>query len=65
MCKNTKNLGSLTRLTGKTYTPQQHLLTQNIKNTNNTTRKLTLTITQIKLYEVWQSRNNIKYEEIT
>ena len=50
---------------GKTYTPQQHLLTLNAKGTNKYIRKLTLTIKQFILYEIWQSRNNIKYDKIT
>ena len=37
------------KLTGKYYTPQHHLLTLNISNTNKHTRKLTLTIIQIIL----------------
>ena len=35
----------LTKLTGKTYKPQQHLLSLNVSNTYKYTRKLTLTIT--------------------
>ena len=55
----------LTKLTGKTYTPQQHLRTGNIKKISSNTRKLILTITpQIILYEIWQSRNNIKCNKI-
>lgn len=54
-----------TQLLGKTYTSQQHLLTLNVKNSNKNTKKLTLTITQIILYEIWQSRNNINYGNIT
>ena len=53
----------LTKLIGKTYTPQQHLLTLNVKNTNKHIRKLTLTIIQIILFEIGQSRNKNKYEE--
>ena len=53
----------LTKLTGKTYTPQQHLLTLNVKNTNKHIRKLTLTIIQTILFEIGQSRNKNKYEE--
>ena len=37
----------LTKLIGKTYTPQQHLLTLNVINTNKDIRKLALTIIQI------------------
>ena len=53
----------LTKLIGKTYTPQQHVLTLNVKNTNKDTRKLTLTIIQIILFEIRQSRNNNKYDK--
>ena len=55
----------LTKLIGKTYTPTQHLLTLNVKNVNKETKKLTLTIIQIILYEIWQTRNNLKYDNIT
>ena len=50
----------LTKLIGKTYTPQQHLLSLNVLNTYKYTRKLTLTIIQIILLEIWRSRNNNK-----
>ena len=52
----------LTKLTGKNDTPQQHILTLNTLNTNKKTAKLTRTIIQIITYEIWQSRNNYKYE---
>ena len=55
----------LTKLIGKTYTSQQHLLTLNVKNENKETKKLTLTITQIMLYEIWETRNNLKHDTIT
>ena len=51
----------LTKLTGKNYSPQQHLLTLNTLNTNKNTTKLTITIIQIITYEIWQSCN-YKYE---
>ena len=50
----------LTKLIGKIYTPQQHLLTLNVTNTNKRIRKLTLTRIQIILFEIGQSRNNSK-----
>ena len=53
----------LTKLIGKTYTPQQYLLTLNVKNVNKDARKLTLTMIQIILFEIWQSRNNKKYDK--
>ena len=55
----------LTKLIGKTYTPTQHLLTLNVENVNKETKKLTLTIIQIILYEIWETRNNLKYDDIT
>ena len=55
----------LTKLTGKTNKPQEHLITINIRHKSNNTRKLILTIIQIILYETWQSRNNNKYDNIT
>ena len=48
----------LTKLIGKIDTPQQHLLSLNVLNTYKYTRKLTLTIIQIILFEIWRSRNN-------
>ena len=64
-CSRIKNIWKhyqtmLTKLTGQNYTPQQHLLhTPHIsKNTN----KLTATIIQVIIFEIWQSRNNHKYD---
>ena len=51
----------LTKLTAQNYTPQQHILTLNTSNTNKNTTKLRITIIQI-IYDIWQSRNNYKYE---
>ena len=48
----------------RTYAPQ-HLLTLNVNKVNKETKKLTLTIIQIILYEIWETRNNLKYENIT
>ena len=53
----------LTKLIGKTYTPQQHLLTLKVKNTNKDTKKLTVAITQMILFEIWQFRNKNKYDK--
>ena len=67
-CTRIKNIWKhyqtiLTKLTGQSYTSQQHLFTINIPNTNKNTAKLTTTIIiQIILFEIWQSRNNYKYE---
>ena len=52
----------LTKLTGQNYTPRQHILTLNTSNTNKNTAKLRITIIQIIIYEIWQSRNYYKYE---
>ena len=52
-----------TKLIGKTFTSQQNLLTLNVTNTNKHIRKLTLTIIQIILFEIWQPRNNNKYNQ--
>lgn len=64
-CTRIKNIWKhfqtiLQKLTGQNYTPQQHLL--NIPNTNKNTNKLTITIIQAVLFEIWQSRNNHKYD---
>ena len=53
----------LTKPTRKTNTPQGHLLTQSAQNSNKHITKLTLTIIQIILYEIWETRNNNKYDK--
>ena len=53
----------LTKLIGKTYTPQQHLLSLNVLSTYKYTRKSTLTIIQIILLEIWRPRNNNKNDK--
>ena len=53
----------LTKLIRKTYSPQRHLITLNVTNTNKLIRKLTLTIIQIILFEIWQSRNDNRYDK--
>ena len=45
------------------HTPTTHTI--NVINANKETKKLTLTITQIILYEIWETRNNLKYDNIT
>ena len=52
----------LKKLTGQHYTRQKYLFTLNVPNTNKYTTKLTITIIQIILFEIRQSRNNNKYE---
>ena len=53
----------LKKLTGQHYTPQKYLFTLNVPNTNKYTTKLTITIIQIILFEIQQSRNNNKYDK--
>ena len=53
----------LTKLTEETNTPHEHLLMLNVKNCPKHTTKLTLTIIQIILYEIGESRNNNKYNK--
>ena len=54
---------TLTTLTEKTNTPKEHLLMLNVRNPTKHTTKLTLTIIQIILYEIWESRKNNKYDK--
>ena len=53
----------LTKLAGKNYNPQEHLLTLSVSNVNKHTIKLTLTIIQIIIHEIWESRNNNNYDK--
>ena len=52
------------QLTKRNHTPQQHLLTLTSNNINSKTKKLILTLTNIIIYEIWISRNNLKYDKI-
>ena len=54
----------LTKLLRKSHTPIQHILTISVNSTHRHTIKLTLTIIQLILFEIWQSRNNNKYDKI-
>ena len=71
MSKDTTNLDTLPTNTHQTNrenlcTPtQQLLLTLNVENVNKETKKLTLTIIQTMLYEIWETRINLEYENIT
>ena len=47
----------------KQHTPAQHILTLSSNNTNSKCKKLILMLTQIIIYEIWQSRNNLKYDK--
>lgn len=53
----------LTKLTENNYNTEQHLLTISVNKLNKPTAKLTLTIIQIITYEIWESRNNNKYDK--
>ena len=53
------------KLTKKQHTPAQHILMLSSNNTNSKSKKLILMLTQIIIYEIWQSRNNLKYEANT
>ena len=44
-------------------TPQQYTFTLNTSNTNKFTTNLTVIVIQIILFEIWQSRNNNKYNK--
>ena len=46
------------------YTPQQHILTLSSNNVDSKNKKLILTLTQILMYEIWISRNILKYDKI-
>ena len=52
----------LAKLAGQKYTPQQYLFL-NTQNTNKNNVKLTTTIIQIILFEIWQSSNNNVYDK--
>ena len=45
-------------------TKQQHTFTLSANNLNSKNKKLILTLTQLIMYEIWKSRNNIKYDKI-
>ena len=53
----------LTKLTGKNYSTEKHLLTLSVNKLNKQTTKLTLTLIQIIIHEFWESRNNNKYDK--
>ena len=50
------------KLAKKAHTPQEHILTLSSNNLNSNNNKLVLTLTQIIIYEIWQARNNLKYD---
>ena len=51
------------KLTRRNYTPQQYIFTLTA-NTNSKTKKLTIALTQIIMYEIWITRNNLKYVNV-
>ena len=51
------------KLTGNTATPEQHILTLSSNNKNKRIKKLILMLTQAIMFEIWQSRNNNKYDK--
>ena len=53
----------LTKFTGKNHNREHHLLTLSVNKLNKHTTKLTLTIIQIIIYEIWESRNSNKYDK--
>ena len=50
------------KLTKRQHASQQHTFTLSANNLNS--QKLILTLTQLIMYEIWTSRNNIKYDKI-
>ena len=51
------------KLTGNTTAPEHHILTLSSNNKNKRIKKLILTLTQAIMFEIWQSRNNNKYDK--
>ena len=51
------------KLTRRNYNPQQYIFTLTA-NTNSKTKKLTIALTQIIMYEIWITRNNLKYVNV-
>ena len=67
-CPRIKNIwayyqSTMTKLTGKNHNTEHHLLTLSVNKLNKHTTKLTLTIIQIIIYEIWESRNSNKYDK--
>lgn len=52
------------KLTKQQHTSQQHILTLSSNNTSSKCKKLILTLAQIIIYEIWQTRNNLKYDNV-
>ena len=52
------------KLIKRQHTLQQRTSTLSANNLNSKNKKLILTLTQLIMYEIWKSRNNIKYDKI-
>ena len=52
------------KLTKKHHTSDQHILTLTSNNNNYKCKKLVLTLTQLIINEIWQSRNSFKYHKV-
>ena len=52
------------KLTKQQYTPQQHIFTLSANSLNSKNKKLILTLTQLIMYKICTSRNNIKYDKM-
>ena len=52
------------KLTKQQHTSQQHILILSSNNTSSKCKKLILTLTQILIYKIWQTRNNLKYDNV-
>ena len=52
------------KLTKRQHASQQHTFTLSANNLNSKNKKLILTLTELIMYEIWTSRNNIKYDKI-
>ena len=51
------------KVTNKNHSPDQNILTLSSNVKNNKCKKLITTLTQIITYEIWQSRNHLKYDK--
>ena len=54
----------LDKLSKSPGTTEQGILTLSINNVNIKIKKLILTLMQLIIYEIWESRNNYKYEKM-
>ena len=66
-CNRIKKMDTLPtniQKTNKATKWQQHIFTLRKKNLNTKNKKLTLTVTQIIMSEIWTSRDNLKYDKV-